>query len=123
MKRHSNAMPADATTSSEGTIRGAWRLTPTGWPGSPTQARIRAMALAPNELIKFAIRIRTRGGLPVDNLVIHARDRHEAERRINQMYLHCEIVECRELQSPVREEDMNFENIITLISRTPGDKI
>ena len=81
------------------------------------------MSLAPNELIKFAIRLRTRGGLPVDNLVIHARDRGEAERRINQMYLHCEIVECREMQSPVREEDMNFENIITLISRTPGDKI
>ena len=80
------------------------------------------MALAPNELIKFTIRIRTRGGLPVNDLVIQARDRNEAERRINQMYLHCEILECRELQSPVRKEDMNFENIITLISRTPGDK-
>jgi len=95
----------------------------TGWPALTTQARIPVMALAPNELIKFAIRIRTRGGLPVDHLVIHARDRNEAERRINQMYLHCEILECRELQSPVREEDMNFENIITLISRTPSDKI
>ncbi len=79
------------------------------------------MALAPNELIKFALRIRTRGGLAVDNLVVHARDRSEAERRINQMYLHCEILECHELQQPVREEDMNLENIISLISRTPDD--
>lgn len=80
------------------------------------------MALSPNELIKFALRIRTRSGLPVDNLVVHARDRSEAERRINQMYLHCEILECRELQLPVREEDMNLEKIITLISHTPDDK-
>ena len=114
-------MPANAMAS-----RGKFRVNclpaTAGWPDRTTRARIPVMALAPNELIKFAIRIRTRGGLPVDNLVIHARDRNEAERRINQMYLHCEILECRELQSPVREEDMNFENIITLISRTPNDK-
>jgi hypothetical protein len=123
MKRYLNAMPEDRMTSSQGTDRFAWRLLSTDWPGSATQARIPAMALAPNELIKYAIRIRTRGGLPVDNLVIQARDRNEAERRINQMYLHCEILECREMQSPIREEDINFENIITLISRTPSDKI
>jgi hypothetical protein len=80
------------------------------------------MALSPNELIKFALRIRTRSGLPVDNLVVHARDRGEAEKRINQMYLHCEILECRELQAEIREEDMDFENIITMISRTPDDE-
>jgi len=80
------------------------------------------MALTPNELIKFALRIRTRSGLPVDNLVVHARDREEAEKRINQMYLHCEILECKELQAAIREEDMDFENIITMISRTPDDE-
>ena len=72
-------------------------------------------------MIKFALRIRTRGGLPVDNLVIHARDRSEAERRISQMYLHCEILECKEIHPPLREDDMNFENIISIISRTPDD--
>jgi len=74
-------------------------------------------------MIKFALRIRTRNGLPVDNLVIHARDRDEAERRINQMYLHCEILECKEIQSPVRDDDMNFENIISMISRTPDEEV
>ena len=76
-----------------------------------------------NPMIKFALRIRTRNGLPVDNLVIHARDRDEAERRINQMYLHCEILECKEIQSPVRDDDMNFENIISMISRTPDEEV
>ena len=74
-------------------------------------------------MIKFALRIRTRSGLPVDNLVIHARDRNEAERRITQMYLHCEILECKEVHPPVREDDMNFENIISIISRTPDDEV
>ena len=74
-------------------------------------------------MIKFALRIRTRSGLPVDNLVIHARDRSEAERRIAQMYRHCEILECKEVHAPVREDEMNFENIISMISRTPDDKI
>ena len=74
-----------------------------------------------NQMIKFALRIRTRNGLPVDNLVIHARNRDEAERRINQMYLHCEILECKEIQSSVREDNINFENIISMISRTPDE--
>ncbi|UCH48525.1 MAG: hypothetical protein JSU95_01510 [Betaproteobacteria bacterium] len=78
---------------------------------------------APSQMIKFALRIRTRSGLPVDNLVIHARDRSEAERRITQMYLHCEILECKEIHPPVREDDMNFENIISIISRTPDDEV
>ena len=76
---------------------------------------------ASSQMIKFALRIRTRSGLPVDNLVIHARDRSEAERRISQMYLHCEILECKEIHPPLREDDMNFENIISIISRTPDD--
>jgi len=74
-------------------------------------------------MTKFALKIRTRSGLPVDNLVIHARDRSEAERRINQMYLHCEILECNEIQAPVRDDEMNFENIISIISRTPDDEV
>lgn len=78
---------------------------------------------APSQMIKFALRIRTRSGLPVDNLVIHARDRSEAERRITQMYLHCEILECKEIHPPVREDDMNFENIISIISRTRDDEV
>jgi hypothetical protein len=68
-------------------------------------------------MIKFGFRIRTRSGLPVDNLVVYARDRAEAERKITQMYLHCEIVECKEIASPVREDGSDLEGIISLISR------
>ena len=72
-------------------------------------------------LIKFGFRIRTRSGLPVENLVVHARDQAEAERKITQMYMHCEIIECKQIASPVREEGTDLEGIISLISRQPDD--
>lgn len=76
----------------------------------------------PANMIKFGFRIRTRSGLPVDNLVVHARDQVEAERKIAQMYLHCEIVECKSLQSASRDEGSDLDNIISLISRQPDEK-
>ena len=68
-------------------------------------------------MYKFGFRIRTRSGLPVDNLVVHARDQAEAERKISQMYMHCEIIECKQLQTATRDEGSDLENIISLISR------
>lgn len=73
----------------------------------------------PTNMTKFGFRIRTRSGLPVDNLVVHARDQVEAERKIAQMYLHCEILECKPLQSANRDEGNDLDNIISLISRQP----
>jgi hypothetical protein len=73
-------------------------------------------------MIKFGFRIRTRSGLPVDNLVVHARDQAEAERKITQMYMHCEIIECKQMQSHVREEGSDLENIISLISRQADEE-
>jgi hypothetical protein len=68
-------------------------------------------------LLKFGFKIRTRSGLPVDNLVVHARDQAEAERKITQMYMHCEIIECKAIASAMREEGSDLEGIISLISR------
>ena len=76
----------------------------------------------PQHMIKFGFRIRTRSGLPVDNLVVHARDQAEAERKIVQMYMHCEIIECRQIASPVREDGSDLEGIISLISRQQDDE-
>ena len=72
-------------------------------------------------MIKFGFRIRTRSGLPVDNLVVHARDQAEAERKITQMYMHCEIIECKQIASLIREEGSDLESIISLISRQPDE--
>jgi hypothetical protein len=75
------------------------------------------MALANASLIKFVLKIRTRSGLPVDNLVVQARDQADAERKITQMYMHCEILECRQIQTVTRDEATDLDGIISLISR------
>lgn len=83
------------------------------------------MALPPAPMYKFGFKIRTRSGLPVDNLVVQARDREEAEKKISQMYMHCEILECKEIQAQTREDAIGFEDIISLIARQqdePRDK-
>jgi len=70
-------------------------------------------------MLKFGFRIKTRGGMVVDNLLVSARDRDEAERKITQIYHHCEILDCHEAQQALKEDSqgLSFENAITLISR------
>ena len=66
-------------------------------------------------MTKFGFKIRTRSGLTVDNLVIHGRDQADAERKLNQMYLHCEILERRVVQGK-EEAAVGFEDIVSLIA-------
>lgn len=75
------------------------------------------MSLNTNPMTKFGFKIRTRSGLPVDNLVVHARDQAEAESKINQMYLHCEILECKQIHAPAKDDSADIESIISLIVR------
>ena len=72
-------------------------------------------------MMKFGLKIRTRSGLPVDNLVVQARDQAEAERKITQMYMHCEIIECRQIQTAARDDATDLDGIISLISRQGDD--
>lgn len=68
-------------------------------------------------MIKFGFRIRTRGGMVVENLVAQARDRDEAEIRIRQIYQHCEILDCNTLTPDSRGDGVDLESMISLISR------
>lgn len=76
---------------------------------------------------KFAFRIRTRQGLVVEHLMIHGRDEADAERKLRQMYLHCEILERSVMQPAVLQPSMtpasrapdaaSFEEVVSLISK------
>ena len=68
-------------------------------------------------MIKFGFKIKTRGGMIVDNLQVSARDRAEAERKIGQIYQRCEIIECLELRQPIKDEAFDLESAINLIGR------
>lgn len=71
-------------------------------------------------LQKFGFRIRTRSGMVVDNLSVQARDRAEAERRIQQIYHYCEIIECLEANPVPRTAPgtADVEGVIALINGT-----
>ena len=45
---------------------------------------------------RYGFNVKTRSGQRVENIVIMAASRGDAERRLMQMYVQCEILECRE---------------------------
>ena len=68
---------------------------------------------------KYGFRIRTRNGSVVDNLSIFGKDEPDAERKLRQMYRHCEIVSCNanQMEDHKSPQVMSVEDIITLISK------
>lgn len=71
-------------------------------------------------MTRFGFTIKTRLGQRVDSIQIMAATAVDAERRLRQMYMHCEILECRQNTVPARVEQLDIENIISLISGMPA---
>lgn len=67
--------------------------------------------------VKYGFKIRTRGGMVVDNLTIPGRDQAEAERKLQQIYRYCEILEAKPLMHAGKEASMDMDGIISLICR------
>lgn len=67
-------------------------------------------------MIRYGFNIRTKHGQRVDNIHIMAATQTDAERRLRQMYHHCEIVECSEQSVPRRVDTLDVEGIIGMIS-------
>jgi len=67
-------------------------------------------------MIRYGFNIKTRTGQRVDNILIMAASQNDAERRLRQMYTHCEIVECREHSVPRRLDTLDMEGVIGMIS-------
>lgn len=66
---------------------------------------------------KYGFRIRTRSGAVVDNLLIFGRDEPDAERKLRQIYLGCEILEARRLLIQAqRSGPVSYEDVVDLIS-------
>ncbi len=67
-------------------------------------------------MIRYGFNIRTKTGQRVDNIQILAASLPDAERRLRQMYLQCEIVELREQSVRGRSETLDVEHVIGMIS-------
>lgn len=60
--------------------------------------------------------------MTVENLMVQAHNRAEAENKIGQIYHHCEILECQELAQSTRSEALDLESMIALIGRQDESK-
>jgi hypothetical protein len=66
---------------------------------------------------KYVFRIRARSGMVVENLTVQARDRLEAEKKLEQIYRDCEFLECREVAAPAATEGLDFESVLSAINK------
>lgn len=64
---------------------------------------------------KYGFRIRTRPGMVVDNLMIHALDESDAQRKLRQMYHGCEILECVRHVGSANAMNLSYENVLERI--------
>jgi hypothetical protein len=71
-------------------------------------------------VIRYGFNIKTKHGQRVDNILIMAATQGDAERRLRQMYHHCEIVESREQSVPRRLDTLDVADVIGLISAGPS---
>jgi hypothetical protein len=72
---------------------------------------------AANGTVKYGFRIRTRTGMVVENLTIHGRDEADAERKLRQMYLHCQVLECRTVGAARKVDPIAFEDVVSLVTK------
>ena len=70
-------------------------------------------------MIRYGFNVRTRTGQRVDNIMIMAPSQADAERRLMQMYVQCEIVECRMQPVPRRLDTLDIEGVIGMIAAGP----
>ena len=69
-------------------------------------------------MTRYGFNVRTRSGERVDNIMIMAATQADAERRLMQMYVQCEIVECRTQSVPHRVDtlSLDIEGVIGMIA-------
>jgi hypothetical protein len=53
----------------------------------------------------------------VENLTIHGRDEADAERKLRQMYLHCQILDCRTVRGAGVSDPLSLEDVVALVTK------
>ena len=71
-------------------------------------------------MTRYGFNIRTRSGQKVDNICIMAANQPDAERRLRQMYHHCEIIHCQAEAVSLRNDPLDLEGVIGIISNGPA---
>ncbi len=69
-------------------------------------------------MLKFNFSVKTREGQKIESIVIGGMDREDAERKLRQMYRHCEVLRC-DIKGHVQRPGIahSVDDILSLISR------
>jgi hypothetical protein len=69
-------------------------------------------------MLKYDFSVLTRDGQKIESILISARDQADAERKLRQMYRHCEVMRCDVKQEGVKySQATSIEDILSLISK------
>jgi hypothetical protein len=71
-------------------------------------------------MTRYGFNIRTRSGQRVDNICIMAATQPDAERRLRQMYHHCEIIACQSEAVALRNDPLDLEAVAGVIGTEPA---
>jgi len=69
-------------------------------------------------MLKFDFSVKTRDGQKVESIHIQGRDMFDAERKLRQMYRHCEVMECKTISTDkVPSQSADIEEVLSLITK------
>ena len=73
-------------------------------------------------MLKFNFSVTTRNGQRVENIRIHGKDLPDAERKLRQMYLQCEVTHCNTIDLDKKiSQSADIEDVLSLIVKGAED--
>ena len=67
---------------------------------------------------KFDFSVTTRDGQKVESVQIYGKDLPDAERKLRQMYLNCQVTQCRAINTEKElSQSADIEDVLSLIVR------
>lgn len=69
-------------------------------------------------MLKFDFSVNTRDGQKVESIQIYGRDLPDAERKLRQMYRHCEVTSYRTIDTGNKSsQSVDIEELLSLIAK------
>lgn len=69
-------------------------------------------------MLKFEFSVKTRDGRKVESVLIQGKDLPDAERKLRQMYHHCEVTHCKTLYiDKTVGQSVEIEDVLSLIAK------
>jgi len=69
-------------------------------------------------MLKFDFSVKTRDGQKVESIQIYGKDLPDAERKLRQMYHHCEVTQCKTINlDKTAGQSLDIEEVLSLIAK------